>query len=424
MIRIGKIHIEEHNGRTRLVANVHLSKKVFSKWEKNCPDQTMESRYHREFADDDGNWNMWFEVETLYQKMLCTERSDAFVVACLYYAMVTGEDIQCDVPVTRKLLYQLNEYFIPAICRKKEGIRRVKIIADDADNISGLRECVGTGVSCGVDSFSTILLNMREDIPQGYNLTHLTLFNTGSMNFSGYSKGESLKEWRRNTKKEFDERIAIGKAVAKNLKLDFIDIDSNIPDLYQGCFMMSNTYRNCSAVLATQKMWRTYYYASAGEKPQLQLGLAEDNDRYDAFLLQSISLDRLTFYSGGLPYERMEKTTIIADNPVVQKYLNVCSFETRNCGQCEKCLRTMMALDLLGKLDLFKDSFTDMSFFYSNKWKYRAIIMEADESKPLYYDMKEYMKRENIGLDTKSKIYHFLLPLRLVWKKMHGDLES
>lgn len=419
MITIGKIYTEKRQGKIRLIAEVKIPTEAMNAWVRNCPDSSMSSRYQREFADSNGNWRMWFEVDEQYEEMLCLERSDAFLIACLYYAMVAGEDIQCEIPVTSELLYQLSEYLIPALCGKEDTTKRIKIIADAAEMVISNREFVGTGVSCGVDSFSTILLNMKDSIPDRFKLTHLTLFNTGSMNFVGYSKGESLEQWRVTTEKEFNERIAIGKAVAKELNLGFIAIDSNIPDLYQGCFMMSNTYRNCSAVLATQKMWRTYYYASAGEKPQMHLDLKEDNDRYDAFLLQAISLDGLTFYSGGLPYERMDKTAIISDDAVVQKYLNVCSFETENCGKCEKCLRTMMALDLLGKLDLYKDSFHDMTFYYRNKWKYRAIIMEADESKPLYYNMKAYMERNGIKLNTKSKVYHYFLPLRILWTKMH-----
>ena len=419
MIQIKHIRIEKKQGKARLAADIIVPPKAMDAWMFKCPDSGMKSRYHRDFADKSGNFTLWYEVDESNADSLCPERADAFVVACLYYAMITGEDIHCDVPVTDKLLYQLSEYLIPALCGKDDTTKRIKIIADADEMVISNRKFVGTGVSCGVDSFSTILLNMKDSIPDRFKLTHLTLFNTGSMNFVGYSKGESLEQWRATTEKEFKERIAIGKAVAKELNLGFIAIDSNIPDLYQGCFMMSNTYRNCSAVLATQKMWRTYYYASAGEKPQMHLDLKEDNDRYDAFLLQAISLDGLTFYSGGLPYERMDKTASISDNAVVQKYLNVCSFETENCGKCEKCLRTMMALDLLGKLDLFKDSFHDMTFYYGNKWKYRAIIMEADESKPMYYNMKAYMKRNGIKLNTKSKVYHYFLPLRILWTKAH-----
>lgn len=53
---------------------------------------------------------------------------------------------------------------------------------------------------------------------------------------------------------------------------------------------------------------------------------------------------------------RFEKLRIIADEPVVQKNLRIC-WENRNkdlnCGCCEKCLRTMLGLLSLSKLEVF-----------------------------------------------------------------------
>lgn len=419
MIRIEKIQTEENNGKIRLIADIFLPNDTFEKWEKNCCDPNMKARYHREFADSAGNWKMWYEVDQKYEKMLCAERADAFVVACLYYAMVTGEDIQCKVPVTERLLYQLNEYIVPSLCQPTNGYKRIHVMAEPVRQITPLAHYVGTGVSCGVDSFSSIVMNMKESVPQSYRLTHLTLFNTGSMNFAGYSAKKNLEEWNRETDAEFEERVMHGKKVASELGLDFIAVNTNIADLYQGCFLYSHTFRNCSVVLALQKMWKAYYYASAGEPIQTNAGLTRDNAEYDLLALPGISLDSLTFYSGCLPYQRMEKTALIADNPVVQKYLNVCSFETKNCGKCEKCLRTITALDLMGKLDSFQTSFEDLSFYMANKSKLRAVIMESKPENPFLYEQRQYMERNEIHLDGKALIYHYLLPMRKVWKWLH-----
>ena len=155
-------------------------------------------------------------------------------------------------------------------------------------------------------------------------------------------------------------------------------------------------------------MWKTYYYASAGEPIQVNAGLTKSNADYDLLALSGISLDNLTFYSSCLPYQRMEKIALIADNPVVQKYLNVCSFETKNCGRCEKCLRTITAFDL-----------ADLTYYKKNKWKLQAVIMEATPDKPFLFDQRQYMERNNIHLQGKSLCYHYLLPLRKIWIKLH-----
>ena len=419
MIQIKHIWIEKKQGKARLAADIIVPPKAMDAWIFKCPDSGMKSRYHRDFADKSGNFTLWYEVDESNADSLCPERADAFVVACLYYAMVTGEDIQCKVPVTERLLYQLNEYIVPSLCQPTNEYKRIHVMAEPVRQITPLAHYVGTGVSCGVDSFSSIVMNMKESVPQSYRLTHLTLFNTGSMNFAGYSAKKNLEEWNRETDAEFEERVTHGKKVASELGLDFIAVNTNIADLYQGCFLYSHTFRNCSVVLALQKMWKAYYYASAGEPIQTNAGLTRTNGEYDLLALSGISLDNLTFYSSCLPYQRMEKIALIADNPVVQKYLNVCSFETKNCGRCEKCLRTITALDLMGKLGKFTNSFADLTYYKKNKWKLQAVIMEATPDKPFLFDQRQYMERNNIHLQGKSLCYHYLLPLRKIWIKLH-----
>ncbi len=54
---------------------------------------------------------------------------------------------------------------------------------------------------------------------------------------------------------------------------------------------------------------------------------------------------------------RAEKLVEIADEPLVQRHLRVCWENRRatgNCGRCEKCLRTELALAQAGKLEAFR----------------------------------------------------------------------
>jgi hypothetical protein len=50
---------------------------------------------------------------------------------------------------------------------------------------------VGTGISCGVDSFFTIKNNINLEMEK-YNITHLTFFNVGS---SGSYGGEESRKF-------------------------------------------------------------------------------------------------------------------------------------------------------------------------------------------------------------------------------------
>jgi hypothetical protein len=66
------------------------------------------------------------------------------------------------------------------------------------------------------------------------------------------------------------------------------------------------------------------------------------------------STSSLTIVHDGASLNRVERTNIVCHIPQARLSLHVCQAEgENNCSQCEKCLRTMSAIDLAG----FKDSF-------------------------------------------------------------------
>lgn len=412
MIKINKIWKEQNSDYSYLKAELSFDLGDENKWLESVRSFQPILYDRRIFLNlDSQNFVMWYKVPAEYTDYLCTERSDAFIVACIYFAMVAGLDIHTEIPITSCLKYQLNEQIIPLLCNEKSGFKRIKIIGDVVGEVKKEKKCVGTGISCGVDSFSTILLGLKDTLPKDNVITHLAIFNTGSLNFYGYENIKSLGEWRKETESELEYHIITGKQVAKEMGLDFISIDTNIPDLYQGCFLLSHTYRNLSCILATQKMWGCYYYASAGEDV-FNADIRVDTGSYDALILPNISLESLKFYVSGFELLRMDKIKIIASNPVVQKYLNVCSYGKENCGKCTKCKRTMLNLDLIGRLYDFRQAFPDMSYYKKYRWKLTTEIREAKKNDCFGYEMRQYAKQNNISFGWKSDLYHLTYPLR------------
>lgn len=417
MIRIKNVWIEENQTSSFLKSTITIDKNTRNLWKIRSAkiDHTSIERYHDTFTDENDNFEMWFSVDNEYKNFLCDDRADAFVVALLYFAMLTENDIYSDIPVTEELMYQINEYIIPSFCNKDSGYKSVKIVADYLKDINKLAMYCGTGVSCGVDSFSSIVLHLGERVTESFRLTHLALFNTGSLNFKGYSKNKSLEEWRKEAVKEFRARAELGQKVSHELGLKFIAVDSNIPDLYQGCFLFSHTFRNLSCVLATQKMWGNYYYSSAGEGILCLPGFTKTGGQYDTLTLPNISLKNLRFYSGGLTLGRIEKTDLISDYEYVRRFLNVCSYETENCGRCSKCIRTLLTLDILGKIDLFREAFKDLCYYKRNKWRFLALVLEAKPSDYFMYELKQYMKNNKMKFKISTYIFHFAKPLRRLY---------
>lgn len=415
MIHIKKIWVETENESAYLKASIHLDDGDEQAW-LNGIKTFLPDLYSRRLPlplDEEGDFIMWYKVSKEFSKYVCTERADAFVVACLYFSMAAGLDIISDIPVTSCLLYQLNEQQIPLLCNNKSGFRRVSIHAPVASEIGKSADFVGTGISCGIDSFCTIMLGLKESLPKENKLTHLAVFNTGSLNFYGYENISSLETWREETEKELAYHIHEGKIVARKLGLSFISIDTNIPDLYQGAFLLSHTYRNLSCILATQKMWLTYYYASTGEGILYQPNLTLGTGSYDVSTISNISLYHLKMYTSAFEVTRMQKLQMIADNPVVQEHLNVCSHGKVNCGCCTKCKRTLLNLDILGKLDDYKQAFPDMAYYKKNRIKLLTTgVREAKKSNLFGYEMRLFAEEHGFKYGLASDLLHLTYPIR------------
>ena len=313
------------------------------------------------------DFGLWFSVEKEYGKYLCAETADAFVAAMLWYALATGSDIICEAPISENLLFSVNNFLIPALCTEKKGFRRISVKAMES------RECfkgggVGTGMSCGVDSLYT--LNRYKDATSNERrLTHLCYFNMGAIFHPDRSskKKYSLKDFYATTDKMSLEKFAQAKNVADKTGLPIIYIQSNMDsDFYRGAYGYTGVYRNCACVLAMQKLFDSYYCSSGGWPDYWDLSISEGSQHYEALICQCLSTESCRFILSDYA-DRIEKTAAIADMDIAQKYLDVC-FRFNSCGHCSKCYRTLLTLDLLGKLDNFSKVF-DINEYRNDKSK-------------------------------------------------------
>ena len=154
MLFIGEPYIAQNGDRSRLVCDIGINRR--------------ETR------------TVWFEVDREYEKYLCTERSDAYVIGLLSWAMRAGHDITCTAPVSEELLYALREYLIPSLVKYAPSFRAVEINAPAAGTPLANAGAVGTGLSCGIDSFHVISRQLASPY-KTLNLTHLCINNVGAL---------------------------------------------------------------------------------------------------------------------------------------------------------------------------------------------------------------------------------------------------
>ena len=110
-----------------------------------------------------GIYPLYFEVNSKYEQYLTSELSDSALVCVLFYAMENDYDIVCEGKVSERIYNQLTNYFIPGISQNISHYKKINIQCETSD-IEFHPQAVGTGMSCGVDSFYTVLKNLQHDV--------------------------------------------------------------------------------------------------------------------------------------------------------------------------------------------------------------------------------------------------------------------
>lgn len=274
----------------------------------------------------------------LKQKEMLSDRSDGPLVALFMLAMLHGESIEVEGPLSPRLFSELSGSSQAIIRCILPELNVVKISASDLtpNPIQGAE--VATAFSGGVDAFYTLKKFFYDTPAPGMRITRLTLANVGAY-FDG---GELLI-------KHYKKLLPL----TEKLGLPFHSIDTNIKDLYKGKihFLRYFPVANSAVALFLQNNLQYYYISSGQTYADQQTGPSERIDDVESILLPTFSTESLKLMVIGSATNRTEKTALISEEPDVFEYLNVCIKQhVGNCSSCYKCLRTLMTLELIGSL--------------------------------------------------------------------------
>ena len=314
-------------------------------------------------SPDKDDYILWYEFDQLYEKYLTTEKADSFVINLLMYAMEKGYDIESEQYISEKLYYGVTEYLIPAISSHIKEYKKIQIIAPLSNTVLECENAVGASISCGVDSFYTILKN-SDRIENSFNITHLNFYNAGS---SGNYGGDEAR-------KKYKDRISLVAPVAEQLGLPMVCVDTNANEYIMQRHCGTETTRTLAIPLALQKLYSKYYFSS-GYPYEMFKFVIEDSAYYDLLSTQCFSTENLCFYSSGAEATRLEKLRYISEYKIVNDHINVCIDTIHNCGKCEKCKRTIMGLYTIDKLDLFSETF-DVAYIKKHILRYLIVTVE------------------------------------------------
>ncbi|MBY7144645.1 hypothetical protein KFZ56_16615 [Virgibacillus sp. NKC19-3] len=356
---------------------------------------------------------LWFAVPAAYQEYVTYERGDAFLVGLLLLAMKKGQDIKLQFPVSARLYYTLTHYLINALHIAMPSLKPISILAQDLESSPITNSgAVGTGFSGGVDSFHTVYEHLHGNCPEPFKLTHFVFHNIGSHGDFG---GEDAR-------KLFKERLQAVKPFADEMKIDTIPIDSNLSEVLHMNFAQTHTIRNAAAILTLQKLFRYYYYSSGRQLKHF--ALSPISGSYDILSLPMLSTESLTFFSAGSGYSRMEKTAEISGYVPTYRYLNVCTNDSSmNCSVCVKCLRTMLTLEVLGKLPLYKHVF-DRRKYQTKRTKYIAQVVAMRNKDTYSNEIYRKMKENQFPIPALSILLSALYRLKFTGEKIAQQVWS
>ncbi len=354
MITIGKPTITIAQNTAYLKAPVSISKDTVQKYLQvtgelpNCSWLT-DVDYPSVFREEDSS--LWFAVDVSFAASLSDRRSNAFVLAMFWYAMACGSDICFDAPMSERLYRGLTEKLMPALA--ENGFSPISLSGPLISDRVAVYEGFATGMSCGVDSFYT--LHCYES-----RLTHLT-FYSGSGILPYVKRPYRIDEIFEDRERTFSEYIARAQAVAEKRGLPFVAVNTNLDrDFYRGGYVYSAMYRHTACSLALEKLFTVYISSSSGHREHtMEVSLFSPTQLYEDLLCDCLQTESFRYMTSDHDL-RVDKIKAIADDKDFQRSAEVCFNQTqgqKNCGKCFGCWKTMIPLDMLGKLDQFRDSF-------------------------------------------------------------------
>jgi 7-cyano-7-deazaguanine synthase in queuosine biosynthesis len=333
-----------------------VKEKAMSMVSISKPEYTTEEGWHVASAMISIN-EKTFEMKCKVSEGPLAEGFEPFLAAALLPAMKVGQPLHVSGKVSPKLLAGIQT--VQAILHKWfPEFQKIPVEAEaGVTEKEGNAEGVGAFFSGGVDSFYTLLKHQDE-------IEKIILIN-GIMHENTSVMPKVTGEMRRIAR-EMGKSLIV---VEVNLR-DLSDQYTDWADHYVGSALAS------IGLLLSPKFRKIYVPATFSYEHLHPEGSHP--------LLDPLwSTETLTFVHDGCEANRIEKIAYVSQSDIALELLRVCNrIYSHNCGQCEKCLRTMLGLHAVGALDRCTsfDKKLDADALYRMKIMHDSVVPYEEEN--------------------------------------------
>lgn len=289
----------------------------------------------------------WFAVDG-DKHYLFSKLGDAFLIGLLPIAMKLGEDIEIRDPVSSAVAHGIISYIDVLCCWWPDVFKPIKIKFTSIVSRKDEKRPQGVGVcfSAGADSFYSLLKHLEENEPvKDFRITHALMIN-GFDQIADYS-GDGISQEMFKSFAPMLERLGVKPLMISN---NFKIFRESVFENSELIFSFGSLLMACIHAFAT--IFGRFYisgHASWAYDDLIPMGAHPVLDNM-------LSSDQLQIIHECNKEGRAGKIQYICDNTEVKNYLRVCfrpfEFEKAtgkpvNCCRCEKCIRTIIVLDIL-----------------------------------------------------------------------------
>ncbi len=293
---------------------------------------------------------LWFTFPQTVSKFV-TNQADGFAVALLPLAMRLGERLTIHGDLSYRLAHGMREYQRFQSTWKPDMFTAVELQCDElrSRDPGESMGAVGTAFSGGVDSFYTLWTHLAPNEPYvPYQISHCLMINGFDPDADLANTGSFLRIQR--LYEPMMRRLGLELVVARTNLLQFLGLS-----IQKQAFAAFVT----APALVLGGLFSRYYVPSSYKFTLLGRFPDGSHPMFDHLL----GTETMEIIHDGGHLTRVAKTVEISRWPETFDLLRVCFKATgvqeqrdaiANCCTCEKCLRTMMTLDIAGALENYR----------------------------------------------------------------------